>query len=229
LGVFWAEYTAQIALNDELNLCGSFERWTTEKPNWLPDGWRVIPNPTKEPIDNYCIESAYRYAWVPIWEAFISDERAAAEYLGRSKVLVSHSLQPSFYNLDSNISRKEVMKIIINSSELSEELEECKYIFADVDGDWGCKYIEAALEHWYIAWNEWFRPDDTVSKSEALKLIFKARWIVKRYDTGNWQEDYISSAYYLWYIDNKPSAYTENATRWWIFSALAESYDDFEN
>jgi len=178
LGVFWAEYTAQIALNDELNLCGSFTRGTTENPNWLPEGWKVTKGQEEaESIEDYCIESSYRYAGVPI----------------------------------------------------GEELEECRYIFADVEGDWGCKYIEAALENWYIAWNEWFRPNDTVSKSEALKLIFKARWIEKRYDTRNWQEDYISSAYYLWYIENKPETHTENATRWWIFSALAKSYDDFEN
>jgi len=180
-------------------------------------------------ILKYCKENNYRYAWVPIWDTFISNERAWAEFLARKKIISSRSTYPSLYNLGENITRKEIMKIIINASEVKEELEECKYIFADVEWDWWCKYIEAALKSWFITWNEWFRPNDNVSISEALKLIFNARWISKRYNTWDWEQDYISSAYYLWYTENKENNYTQAATRWWIFSALAQSYDDFQN
>jgi len=230
LGVFWNDYVPWVAIESERNLCGEFTRGTALNPNWLPEWWVIQEeNIGDQSIQDYCIESDYSYAGVPIWDAFISDERAWAEYLARKSIISSRSTNPSLYSLDANITRKEIMKIIINTSDIKEELEECRYIFADVEGDWWCKYIEAALLQWYIAWNEWFRPDDYVSISEALKLIFNARWISKRYETGSWQEDYISSAYYLWYTENKENNYTQVATRWWIFSTLAKSYDDFQN
>ena len=39
-----------------------------------------------------------------------------------------------------------------------------------------------------------FRPDDNITKSEAIKLIFKARNIEKKYSTDNWQADYAKTA-----------------------------------
>ena len=76
-------------------------------------------------------------------------------------------------------------------------IESCRKIFSDVSTDWGCKYIESALEYDFIESNLRFRPNENVTKVEALKLIFQARNIEKRYTTLYWQEDYISSAYYL--------------------------------
>jgi len=57
---------------------------------------------------------------------------------------VNHSLDPSNYLLDADISRKELMKIIIQASGI-ETRDSCKNIFSDVEDDWGCKYIETAL------------------------------------------------------------------------------------
>ena len=91
--------------------------------------------------------------------------------------------------------------------------DSCREIFIDVTDDWGCKYIESALEYEYISGNQLFRPNDSVTKTEALKLIFKARNIDKAYNTEYWQEDYVSTAYYRGYIDEKYANYNETATR----------------
>ena len=89
-----------------------------------------------------------------------------------------------------------MMKIISEVANLS--YVSCKRNFSDVDeSDWGCPYIESALARGFITRNNFFRPDDTLTQTEALKLIFEARGIEKRYNTRFWQQDYISSAVYL--------------------------------
>jgi len=120
------------------------------------------------------------------------------------------------------------MKIIMKISE-QEIYEDCKWIFADVTDDWGCKYIETALDNDYIEWLQGFRPNDQVTKTEALKLIFKARNIQKAYNTDYWQEDYISTAYYKWFIDEKYKNYNETANRWWIFSTVSKTFNEYSN
>lgn len=241
LGAFWNDFQRYYVIEPDKNLCGSFERWSSVEPNWLPEGWRAVYlyddifTPFLENINcetwdiaNCCKENWYRYAWVPIWQQFISDERAWAEFLASKDIINTRSYNPHEYNLDSYITRKEMMKIVMNVS-WEELLSECREIFDDVDNDWGCRYIESALEYWYITWNEAFRPSDIVTQTEALKLIIQATWIGKSYDTWVWQEDYISTAYYLWFIDEKYTYYNEKATRWWIFSAAAKTYSDFSN
>ena len=120
------------------------------------------------------------------------------------------------------------MKIIINISDI-EAYNDCKWIFADVENDWACKYIESALDNDFIEWLQGFRPNDRVTKTEALKLIFKAKNIEKSYNTSYWQEDYISTAYYKGYIDEKFKNYNETASRWWIFLTASRTFTEFTN
>jgi len=240
IGNVFAENEPIYVVDPQANLCGEFIRWNTEKANWLPDWWRAISLDNKiekdfasnlacqnGKINNCCKSQWYRYAWTGIWIENISWQRKSAEFLAGKKIINNFSLNPGWYNLESFISRKEVMKVIINTSTISPN-ESCSEIFFDVENDWGCKYIEAAFEYEYITWNQSFRPDDRLSKTEALKLIFKARNIEKAYSTNSWQEDYISTALYYWYIDEKYSNHNEPATRWWLFQALARSYDEYK-
>ncbi len=239
LWVFWLEKNTYYVIEPQKNLCGSFEKGTEKNPNWLQNWWEAVflkdklkakfelnPNCKNWNIANCCKDMGYKYAGVPIGQAYISWERKAAEFLAYRDIIQVRSFNPAEYKLEKNISRKEVMKVIMNTSEKKIQ-QKCEWIFADVTYDWACKYIEAALKENFISWNEAFRPDDTLTKSEALKLIFKARGIQKRYETNSWQQDYISSAYYLWYIDNKFSDYNTPASRGWIFEVLAKTYSDF--
>ena len=119
-----------------------------------------------------------------------------------------------------------MMKVVLNASQ-KDISPECREIFSDVLNDWSCKYIESALKYDFIVGNQAFRPNESITKVEALKLIFQARNIKKRYETKNWQEDYISSAYYLGYIDEKFTDYNSSASRGFIFTTLARTYIDY--
>ncbi len=238
LGAFWIVWAGEFVIESKTKLCGEFTKGNAIKANWLPLWWKSIytdneieasfaadPNCSPETVQQCCRSQWYRYAWVPIWVASVSKERKWAEFLAYKWYINSQSLSPDNYKLEANISRKEIMKVIMNMSG-KEVSPTCREIYDDVDADWGCKYIESALEHEFIVSDRAFRPNDSITRVEALKLIFKAQNISKSYDTWYWEEDYISTAYYHWYIDQKFSDYNSIATRGWIFSAAAKTHSD---
>ena len=237
--VFWLDQASYYVINDEKNLCWAFIPGTAWSVNWLPENWEasfLLPSKSQGFSENLscqewntakcCSSQGYRYAWVPIGIEYISDERIGAELLAAKNTIETKSLNPHEYQLEDDISRKEIMKIIMKLSQV-EISDSCREIFIDVTDDWGCKYIESALEYEYISGNQLFRPNDSVTKTEALKLIFKARNIDKAYNTEYWQEDYVSTAYYRGYIDEKYANYNETATRWWIFSVTGKTFPEF--
>lgn len=239
LGVFWLSQGQYYVVEPEEKLCWVFIPGNSSVPNWLMEWWEAVYlkdelwTPFLENINceswniaNCCKEVGYRYAGVPIGQSYISDKRFGAEFLAAKKIIAKKSLNPHEYKLSEQITRKEVMKVILNISGKKIQ-EDCREIFVDVEDDWACKYIESALEYRYIIGNQAFRPNDPVTQTEALKMILQAKGVWKKYDTNNWQEDYISTAYYLGYIDKKYSDYNILATRGWIFSAAAKSYSDF--
>ncbi len=236
LGVFALPEDTYIVLEKNENLCWEFMKWTSEKPNWLSSWWEALFLNEKlyessfqkldcagDDVWKCCKALWYRFAGVPIWVSNISEERSAAESLARRWYIEKNSFSPDKYNLEANISRKELMKIIMWVSWATIN-DFCREIFTDVKNDWGCKYIETALDEWFIEWNQAFRPEAFVTKTEALKLIFKARDITKRYNTGYWQQDYVSTAYYLGYIDEKFSNFNTYITRGEIFQIIDRTY-----
>jgi hypothetical protein len=122
-----------------------------------------------------------------------------------------------------------VMKIIINSYEWYKWditwTYKCLWKYKDVADDWGCKYIEKSLIEGFIEKWEIFRPDESISISETLKLIFKVKKKKKKYNTWDWQKDYIDTAYDLWLIYDKDINWTIEAKRWFIFLTLANAYN----
>lgn len=118
-----------------------------------------------------------------------------------------------------------MMKIVMNLSGKNVP-DTCNGEFSDVTNDWGCKYIETALSHGYIAANSDFRPDDSISKAEAMKLILKARGIDKAYNTDAWQDDYMKTALDHGLIQSAYSDHNTAALRGWIFSVGASETSD---
>jgi hypothetical protein len=101
----------------------------------------------------------------------------AANRLASLGVIVDSSSNPSAYNLGSSITRREMLKVMMNLSSV-EVSDTCTGKFSDLPAtDWGCKYAEAALSAGFIAANPKFRPNDLVSKAEALKMIMQARGV----------------------------------------------------
>lgn len=123
----------------------------------------------------------------------------------------------SDYRLSDTITRKEIMKIVINLSGKS-IVEKCTGMFGDVSSDWGCKYIESALAAGYIAKNTSFRPNDTITKAESMKLIAQARGIAKVQTTTDWQADWMMTGYKNSLVGEQYTDHTSKATRGWIFS-----------
>lgn len=153
----------------------------------------------------------------------------AANFLASQWVITDNSTNPDGYRLGDTITRKETMKIVAKLAGAT-PVEKCEGKFSDVENDWGCKYIEWALGEWYIAANATFRPNDNITIAEALKLIFKARGIEKKFNTGNWQMDYYNTALEVGLItgDDDNGNPNADAKRGWIFFACANDYSEFD-
>lgn len=157
----------------------------------------------------------------------------AANFLATRHIINDFSWTTDQYKINDNISRKEVMKIIINSYEWYKWditwTYKCLWKYKDVADDWWCKYIEKSLNEKFIEKWEFFRPDESISISETLKLIFKVKKIEKKYNTWDWWKDYIDAAYDLWWIYDKDIDWTVVAKRWFIFLTLANAGYYFED
>ena len=148
-----------------------------------------------------------------------ASELSSAQSLS-AKWIIKTQAHFADYRLDDTITRKEVMKIVMNLSGKNVP-DTCNGTFSDVSNDWGCKYIETALSHGYIATNASFRPNDSITKAESMKLVLKARGIEKVQNTQAWQEDYMLTAYQNAIVATKYSDHNSRATRWWIFEIAA--------
>jgi hypothetical protein len=105
-----------------------------------------------------------------------------------------------------------MMKIVMNLSGKN-IMEKCSGMFSDVASDWGCKYIEAALANGYIAKNATFRPNDTITKAESMKLIAQARGLTKVQSTSDWQDDWMMTGLKNSLVSAKYMDHTAKATR----------------
>lgn len=118
----------------------------------------------------------------------------AANRLASLGVIEDRSSNPSGYNLGSNITRREMLKVMMNLSSV-EVTETCTGKFSDLPAsDWGCKYAEAALAAGFIAANARFRPNDMVTEAEALKMVMQARGIPAVAGVEPWGEAYRQAA-----------------------------------
>jgi hypothetical protein len=118
----------------------------------------------------------------------------AANRLASLGVIVDSSSNPSAYNLGSSITRREMLKVMMNLSSVAVS-DTCEGKFSDLPKtDWGCKYAEAALNAGFIAANPKFRPNDLVTEAEALKMIMQAKGIAKKDGVADWAEAYRQAA-----------------------------------
>ena len=151
------------------------------------------------------------------------DQYNSANYLAKKWFIKDLSKTPLEYRIKDNITRKEAMKIIANVAYLKVD-NTCASKFKDVTDDWGCKYIEAALKAGFISQADKFRPDDNITVSEVLKLIFKARNLDRKFNTWDWVKDYVNSANELKLIDGDVD-WTTDAKRGFIFVVIAKTFD----
>lgn len=150
----------------------------------------------------------------------------SANFIAQKNIINNNSLNILWYNLDGKISRREMLKVMMNVSGKTIN-ESCEWKYADMwSSDWGCKYAESALLNWYIAANTNYRPDDQVTQIEALKMIMQATGLEKD-SNDDWRAGYLSKAQKVEIVDSGYFNYDDVGIRWWIFSLTAKTYSDF--
>jgi hypothetical protein len=132
-------------------------------------------------------------------------------------IIVDNSSNPENYRLNDSISRWEMAKIVSKISKI-EIVDKCEWSYYDLTSwDWECKYAEAWLKNNYFsAGNTYFRPKDSITKIEALKIVMKAKWIEKT-DNSDWKKAYVEWWKKAWLI-NDFTDYDIVAKRAWIFN-----------
>lgn len=144
-----------------------------------------------------------------------------AQILADAWIIVDNAKNPKAYNITSSITRREMLKIMLKIAWVTPS-ETCVGKFSDLPkSDWGCKYAETALSLWYLAPNKLFRPNDNVSKTESLKMIFKAKWIIPA-TTADWRVWYVQKAVELWY-SNSFQDYDSASKRSFVFNVWAKT------
>lgn len=132
-----------------------------------------------------------------------------------NKWIINYQENAINYNLNKTISRKEMLKVMMNLS-WKNVWEDCEWKFKDLPkNDWGCKYAESALIFWFISGNQFFKPNNDISKIEAVKMILQSKNI-EIYKTEDWRVWYINKWVELWLFNNFTD-YDSKAIRWWIF------------
>ena len=147
--------------------------------------------------------------------AYTEKEKLAWDFLSYKDII---NTQESWedYDLDKEITRREMSKVTIKLSWISIS-DNCSEVFGDLKKwDWGCKYAEIWVENSFFAKNTNFNPDNNISKIEALKMVMKGRKIEKE-ETEDWREGYVNSAVKSWLLEEGFIDYDTLATRWWIF------------
>ncbi len=149
---------------------------------------------------------------------------SASNFLAE-KWVIKQQQNNSEYNVYFSITRREMLKVMINIS-WKTVADSCEGRFSDLSADdWGCKYAEAALAQWYIAANSEFRPNDSVTQIEALKMIMQAKGVQKD-ESDDWRVGYVSKAVSEGILDTPFSDYNTSSRRGWIFVAGAKTYSD---
>ena len=135
------------------------------------------------------------------------------------------------YNLQNNVLRQEIAAVALWLAN-AEKKSNCENIFKDVSwtipNNWACYTVEALLDKWLIAKNDNFRPEDNISKAEAIWMIVNSiYWSEYQYDStkwNSWQEQVVNFAVDKWIVDNF-SDYDIPATRGFVFEVAANALD----
>lgn len=151
------------------------------------------------------------------WASFETmSENESATFLVGKDIIKDYWTDWDKYRFNDGLTRWEWLKVFMKIS-WKNIVDKCDWVFSDLKSGWQCKYVEAALEAWFITKNDMFRPNDNFTKTEVAKLITKAKWINKVKNTSNWQDDYMQTLFEYWIIETKYTNYNADAKRWWIF------------
>lgn len=111
--------------------------------------------------------------------AYTSIDVSNAEFLA-NKWIINKQNDNKNYRFNNTITRAEAIKIALTlKGTASLASYTCKKYFSDTTAnDWICRVVEMAADAWLITRaNIKFRPQDTISRAEALAIMMKAGWV----------------------------------------------------
>ena len=151
-------------------------------------------------------------------QAYSKEDLDSANFLASQGIIENYASAPSKYKFSDTITRRELLKIMIQISGKYIPTSCSTVHFQDLPAsDWGCKYALIAVWEGYIAENVYFRPDDAITQIEALKMLMQAKGI-ERTHSIDWREWYITKAYEIGILKEKYLEYNTFAVRSWIFT-----------
>jgi len=151
---------------------------------------------------------------------YTNSQLEAANSLAQRSTIKDHKNNPKDYNLDSNVLRQEIALISRRVSGFKENIG-CKNTFSDISAtmpnSWICKNVESLIDNNLISKNSSFRPEDSITKSEALIMFIRSiGFDFKIKDEKNWQKEVVDFAVSKWVVKSFID-YNALAKRGWIF------------
>lgn len=144
--------------------------------------------------------------------AAVSGNVDAANRLAKSGIIADQSANATAYRLGDNITRWEMAKVQANLAGIT-PAGTCRGAFKDVSATkpntWVCGYVEALLDAGMLTANATFRPNDKVTKAEALKMVMSAKKMNVTVAAGqDWQVAYVDA---------------------WVKAGIVSSFSDFKS
>jgi len=154
-----------------------------------------------------------------------NSEIDAANSLATNGYINDHSDDTAAYNLNQNVLRQEIAAVARGIAGL-EKKTSCDGSFTDVTATtpntWACLSVEALLDADLIAANTMFKPENEISKAEAIGMMVKASFGSEyAYDAGkasSWQEQVVDFAAGKGVVASFTN-YDTAATRGFVFEA----------
>ncbi len=157
----------------------------------------------------------------------------AANSLAERWIIKDKSSNPDDYNLDQNVLRQEIAIVSLRVSWLDMK-DSCDNTFKDLTSitpnDWACVVVESLVDNELITKNDFFRPEDYITKAESLKMLIKSIGYDFEYDSNSsvsWQEQYVDFAVDKWVVE-KFTDYNTLASRGWVFMVADTTVKKYE-
>ncbi len=148
--------------------------------------------------------------------------RQAARDLAKRSIINNHEDNPLLYKFNDYVLRQEIWAITRGVASIKKS-SKCENIFKDVTNiipnSWACLNIEPLVKNNIIARNDFFRPEEKITKAETLGMLIKALGFNYKFDSTksqSWQEQIVDFAVKNNIID-KFYDYNSYATRWFVF------------
>jgi len=119
--------------------------------------------------------------------AYNSADVSNANFLAEKGLIVAQSTAAG-YRLDDTITRAEVVGIALKIKwiVLPEDYQCKKYFLDTLKNDWVCRAVELSSDIELVSRiNKKFRPQDKITRAEALAIIYKSWWISASLDGNN--------------------------------------------